>query len=228
MLPRRRLIVLLAVAVGAAGLLGAVVALGAMKSTKLDTKLCKTRGGGRFVKIPGFPGEKIDRRLLTDIEYLLDRFKHKLFITDGYSTSKVHSRKGEHPIGLALDIVPDFSQTKRWRKVTRLAKWAEPKQDRPRPPFRWVGYNGDAGHGRGHHLHLSWSHSPTKPKDPARTVYTIKCPERSDVEVPEDDTVDDGTDGGAIEDGTLEDGTANGGIESRIREMQRTAVPERR
>ena len=31
----------------------------------------------------------------------------------------------------------------------------------PRPPFRWVGYDGDAGHGCGNHLHLSWNHAPT-------------------------------------------------------------------
>src|SRR5262249_20420161 len=39
------------------------------------------------------------------------------------------------------------------------ALWAEPVQDKPRPPFRWVGYDGDAGHGCGHHLHLSWQHA---------------------------------------------------------------------
>ena len=27
------------------------------------------------------------------------------------------------------------------------------------PPFRWVGYDGDAGHGCGNHLHLSWNHA---------------------------------------------------------------------
>ena len=40
-----------------------------------------------------------------------------------------------------------------------LARWAEPRQNRPRAPFRWVGYNGDANHGCGNHLHLSWSHA---------------------------------------------------------------------
>ena len=151
-----------------------------MTSTQLGPKLCETTGGGRFVKIPGFPGEKIDRRLLTDIEFLLEKYKHKIFITDGYSTDPVHARNGEHPIGLALDIIPDFSRTKKWRKVSRLAKWAEPERDEPRAPFRWVGYNGDVNHGRGNHLHLSWSHSETKPEKPARTVYTIKCPEAVD------------------------------------------------
>jgi len=205
--------VLAAVAVVAAGVLAAA-AIGKMTSTQLEPKLCETKGGGKFVKIPGFPGEKIDRRLLTDIEFLLDRYKHKIFITDGYSTSDVHARNGEHPIGLALDIIPNFSETKKWRKVTRLAKWAEPKQNQPRAPFRWVGYNGDANHGRGHHLHLSWSHSPTKPEKPARTVYTIRCPEQSteedDVEMDPDPT------------------DPNGGVGSKIRAIQRSAVPEKR
>ena len=69
----------------AAGLLPAA-AIGEMTSTQLGPKLCETTGGGRFVKIPGFPGERIDRRLLTDIEFLLEKYKHKFFITDGYST----------------------------------------------------------------------------------------------------------------------------------------------
>ena len=169
--PRRRpVVVVVLVAVVAAGAL-ATAAFGEMTSTKLDTKLCETTGGGKFVPIPGFPGERIDRRLLTDIEFLVE--KYDIFITDGYSTDPVHARNGEHPIGLALDIIPDETKTRRWRKVTRLARWAEPKQDRPRAPFRWVGYNGDANHGRGNHLHLSWRHTPTKRGRPARTVWTL-------------------------------------------------------
>ena len=204
-------IVVAAVAVGA-GLLAAV-AIAKMTSTKLEPRLCETRGGGRFVDIPGFPGEQIDRRLLRDIRFLVRRYH--IFATDGFSTSDVHARNGEHPIGLALDIVPDDSKRKRkgkrWRKINRLAKWAEPRQNRPRPPFRWVGYNGDPGHGRGHHLHLSWSHSDTRPEDPARTVYTIKCPDGAE-KVPE-----------------LEpDPEESGGIGARIRALQRSAVPERR
>ena len=46
-----------------------------------------------------------------------------------------------------------------WAPITRLAHWAEPVQNQPRPPFRWVGYDGDAGHGCGNHLHLSWEHA---------------------------------------------------------------------
>ena len=42
----------------------------------------------------------------------------------------------------------------------------------PRAPFRWVGYDGDANHGRGHHLHLSWNHSETKPGPPGARPST--------------------------------------------------------
>jgi len=146
-----------------------------MRSSKIARHLCRTVGGGRFVDIPGFPGERIDRRLLPDIRWL--RHKYDIFITDGYSTDPVHAGLGEHPIGLALDIVPYKSRGGTWREITALAKWAEPEQDHPRLPFRWVGYNGDPGHGRGNHLHLSWLHSATQPRHPARVVYTRRCPE---------------------------------------------------
>jgi hypothetical protein len=81
------------------------------------------------------------------------------FRCDGYSGDAVHAANGEHPMGLALDIVPDFAHGGSWRLITKLAKWAEPQQNQPRSPFRWVGYDGDAGHGCGHHLHLSWNHA---------------------------------------------------------------------
>jgi hypothetical protein len=207
---RRAFLAVLVGVVGAGAF--APAALGEMTSTPINNKLCVTTGGGKFVKIPGFPGEKIDRRLLTDIEFLLEKYKHKFFITDGYSTDPVHARNGEHPIGLALDIIPDYTRTEKWRKVTRLAKWAEPDRDEPRPPFRWVGYNGDAGHGRGDHLHLSWSHSDTKPENPARTVYTIKCP---GTDIGGDETVP-----------PAEDPAPSGGVASTIRKIQRQAVRE--
>jgi hypothetical protein len=79
-------------------------------------------------------------------------------------------------MGLALDIVPDFARGGSWRLITKLAKWAEPHQNQPRAPFRWVGYNGDAGHGRGNHLHLSWNHSDTAAGHRAKSVYTMRCP----------------------------------------------------
>jgi hypothetical protein len=145
-----------------------------MRSVKLGKKYCQTTGGGRFVNIKQFPGEKIDRRLKRDVGFLIR--KYNVFITDGYSLDPVHSANGEHPIGLAFDIVPNFSKGGSWDDIDRLAKWAEPNQNQPRPPFSWVGYDGDSGHGRGHHLHLSYAHSPTSYNKPARTVYSVRCP----------------------------------------------------
>ncbi len=146
-----------------------------MTSVKLSPTLCETTGGGKFVAIPGFKGEMIDRRLLADIRWIQKRYP--IFITDGYSMSDVHAENGEHPIGLALDIVPDKAAGGTWAQITQLARWAEPKQNQPRAPFRWVGYDGDEGHGRGNHLHLSWSHSVTSPGRPAKLVDTIRCPD---------------------------------------------------
>ena len=147
---------------------------GAMRSDKISPNLCLTTGGARFVPIPGFPGERIDRRLLGDIAYL--QRKYKIFVTDGYSDDPVHAANGEHPLGLAADIVPNTAAGGTWRDINRLAKFAEPTQNEPISPFRWVGYNGDAGHGRGDHLHLSWDHSATSAGKRARSVYTLRCP----------------------------------------------------
>lgn len=160
---------------GIAAALFAVPAAGApMEVTKLGTHLCKAVHGGKFVDIPGFPGEKIDRRLLPDIHWMVHRFH--IFITDGYSTDPVHAPNGEHPIGLATDIVPNTSRGGSWSDIGHLAHLAEPHQNEPIMPWRWVGWNGDAGHGRGNHLHLSWAHSPSEPRHPARVVYTRICP----------------------------------------------------
>jgi len=147
-----------------------------MRSVELDRNICQTTGGGKFVRIPGFPGERIDRRLLKDIKVL--KRKYNIFITDGYSTDPVHSANGEHPLGLGLDIVPNFAQGGDWNDIDRLARWAEPNQNQPRSPFRWVGYNGDAGHGSGHHLHLSYSHGASKFGTPVKVMYSMRCPEK--------------------------------------------------
>jgi uncharacterized membrane protein YgcG len=165
-----------------AAALAASPASAEMQSVKLDRHVCETTGGGRFVPIPDFPGEEIDRRLLPDIAWMERRFD--IFITDGYSTDPVHARDGEHPIGLATDIVPNEAEGGTWTKIGRLANLAEPKQNEPILPWRWVGWNGDPGHGRGDHLHLSWDHSPSEPRHPARVVYTRICPEPADPGTP--------------------------------------------
>jgi hypothetical protein len=200
-----------------------------MRSTKLDRHLCKTVGGGRFVAIPGFRGERIDRRLLPDIKWMRHRFH--IFVTDGYSTDPIHAANGEHPIGLALDIVPDWAAGGDWGDIGKLAHLAEPRQNHPVPPYRWVGWNGDPGHGRGNHLHLSYMHSYTKPKDPARTVFTRICPGAKDK--PRSKPRDHSPPTGGIGPGGGRNagggGGGSGGIGAGKLEMKLApAVPERR
>jgi hypothetical protein len=138
-------------------------------------RLRSLTGGGRWVPVPGQTWARVDRRILPDVLFLVRRYHAR--IVEGYGTVG-HERFGEHPLGLAVDIEPGAGGT--WDDVARLARWAEPLQNRPRAPFRWVGWNGDFNHGHpsvcntrlgcAPHLHLSWSHSPTPPRRLARTV----------------------------------------------------------
>lgn len=187
-----------ALALAACGLLAAAaLGQGQMRALRLGPELCKTTRGGKFVPIPGFPGERIDRRLLRDVRWMVRTYK--IFITDGYSMDPIHAVNGEHPLGLALDIVPNKEKGGSWKKVARLARWAEPTQGEPRAPFRWVGWNGDPNHGWGHHLHLSWTHSRSKPGRPARVVYTRRCPVQvsTETEGPGDEAPPDSGTGGS-------------------------------
>jgi hypothetical protein len=71
-----------------------------------------------------------------------------------------------------------------WAALARLARWAEPDEDVPRDPFKWVGFNGDRGHGDpAHcqvrkgcfpHLHLSWQHGDTPRARPAAWVKVLR------------------------------------------------------
>ena len=126
-------------------------------------------GGGRFVGVPGQGDARVDRRILPGVLYMIRRYRVR--IGDGYSLSRAHTPHGEHPLGLAVDIYPGPGGS--WTQVDRLARWAEPRQNRPRPPFRWVGYNGDYNHGRGNHLHLSWQHSKGRFGRPVRKVWVF-------------------------------------------------------
>lgn len=120
--------------------------------------------------VPHEEGDMVDRRIVPNLRWLAARFP--IYVSDGYSgklpggeqvgCNGCHVRNSDHYNGLAVDIVAlngSGSCDRAWNGITRLAKWAEPVQNRPRPPFRWVGYDGDAGHGCGHHLHLSWEHA---------------------------------------------------------------------
>lgn len=121
--------------------------------------------------IPHEEGDMVDRRIVPDLRWIAQHYP--IFVTDGYSgplpdgehvgCNGCHVSGSDHYNGLAVDIVPiegDSRCDAKWAPITRLALWAEPQQNRPVPPFRWVGYDGDAGHGCGNHLHLSWNHAP--------------------------------------------------------------------
>lgn len=137
--------------------------------------------------VPHSEGAYIDSRIRRDVIWLAKHFKIYVVegfagrLPSGrlVGCPKCHVETSEHKIGLALDIVPyvrsrqaptaaqlharDSDEPrarcdKSWKGVTRLARWAEPRQNSPHSPFRWVGYDGDSGHGCGHHLHLSWQH----------------------------------------------------------------------
>lgn len=121
--------------------------------------------------IPHEEGDMVDRRIVPDLRWIAQRFP--IFVTDGYSgplpngehvgCDECHVGESDHYNGLAVDLVPVGGGTKcdaSWAPITRLAEWAEPVQNEPVAPFRWVGYDGDAGHGCGNHLHLSWNHAP--------------------------------------------------------------------
>jgi Ca2+-binding RTX toxin-like protein len=125
--------------------------------------------GRYFTAIPGFPQFKADRRIVPDIEWIIKHYH--VAITAAFAMTG-HADGGEHPRGLAVDLVPGPGGS--WNDVDRLAKWAEPRQNHPRAPFRWVGYNGDPNHGRGNHLHLSWMHAPDAKGVPASWVITLK------------------------------------------------------
>ncbi len=129
---------------------------------------------GQIVPIPASvpheAGDMVDRRIVPDLRWIAKRYP--IFVTDGYSgplpdgehvgCDACHVRDSDHYNGLAVNIVPLGGSAEcdaSWRPITRLAHWAEPTQNHPRPPFRWVGYDGDAGHGCGNHLHLSWEHA---------------------------------------------------------------------
>jgi hypothetical protein len=130
---------------------------------------------GKIVPIPASipheDGDMVDKRILPDLRWIAQRYP--IYVTDGYSgplpdgehvgCNNCHVKGSDHYNGLAVDIVPAEPSSRcdsHWTAITALALWAEPSQNAPLQPFRWVGYNGDAGHGCGNHLHLSWNHAP--------------------------------------------------------------------
>jgi hypothetical protein len=154
-------------------LLGLASGAAAAEPPPASTKL--VYAPGKIVPIPAAipheAGDMVDRRIIPDLRWIAARYP--IYITDGYSgplpsgehvgCDMCHVHGSDHYNGLAVDIVPLGGGTPcdaTWAPITELALWAEPTQNHPVAPFRWVGYDGDAGHGCGNHLHLSWNHAP--------------------------------------------------------------------
>jgi hypothetical protein len=159
-------------------IVAAVTAICCLTATSASAGPATTRlvhATGTIVPIPAAvphqEGAMIDSRIVPDLRWIAAHFP--IYVSEGYSgplpngeyagCHGCHARHSDHYNGLAVDIVPLHWSDKcdaNWRGVTRLAHWAEPVQNQPVPPFRWVGYEGDPGHGCGNHLHLSWEHAP--------------------------------------------------------------------
>lgn len=122
------------------------------------------------------PGTTVqcDARIVDDVVFLLERFG--LIASDCFSTSSVHKALGEHPLGRALDAVPQGGDWRRTMAAARAFGWAERCassgcEGRLRGPFRVILYNGFPGHrdpahcacGGNAHIHFSWRHSPARP-----------------------------------------------------------------
>jgi hypothetical protein len=159
--------------------LAALLALGLLIANAASAGPTATRvvhTPGEIVPIPASipheAGDMVDKRIVPDLRWIAARYP--IYVTDGYSgplpdgehvgCNMCHVKDSDHYNGVAVDVVPLNGTPGKcdstWAPITRLAEWAEPEQNKPVPPFRWVGYNGDAGHGCGNHLHLSWQHAP--------------------------------------------------------------------
>jgi hypothetical protein len=137
--------------------------------------------GGWLAEVPGAPGERCDRRIVADVVMLLSRFGLRL--TDCYGGAP-HDRDGEHPLGLATDLVPKDADWDRTLSLAEAYGWAPACAAAGCPgrgPFRVILYNGYPGHGDpAHssipHLHLSWQHAPAEPFTAAAWVRVLLAP----------------------------------------------------
>ena len=182
-----RLATLFAQALALACLIGVVAAAESAHAGPQETFVSHAQG--RLVPVPRDIAHQsdayIDRRLIPNLRFIDKRFG-PIYITEGYAgplrgrtigCPDCHVSNSDHFTGLALDIAaPSGSTTcdRSWRRISALARWAEPRQNIIRAPFRWVGYDGDSGHGCGHHLHLSWNSAPTRSFRIARWVELFK------------------------------------------------------
>lgn len=139
--------------------------------------------GSWLAALPGFPGERCDRRIVADVLALVRRWG--IVVSDCFGGGP-HAAGGEHPLGLAVDVSPRNGDWSRTERLARAAGWdpsCAASGCAGRGPFRVVLYNGYPGHGdpgfsHHPHLHLSWNHGPATPFSPAPWVQTLLHPGR--------------------------------------------------
>src|SRR4051812_36877723 len=123
-----------------------------------------------------------DARIVPDVQLLVQRYR--LTVTACFALTG-HKRAGEHPLGLATDLVPGAGGS--WALLGRLARelgWRESCAGTGcagllPSPMRFIGWNGYEGHGdpahagANAHLHLSWAHTPAAFGTRAERVQTL-------------------------------------------------------
>jgi Transglycosylase SLT domain len=125
--------------------------------------------------VPGTNAE-CDRRIVRDVVYLLR--KYRMALGDCFDMTG-HAINGEHPLGLAIDVVPARGGS--WDLLDKAARdlgWRASCaqsgcRDALPAPMVFIGWNGFPGHGAGDHLHVSWGSSGASPGTPAKTVKTL-------------------------------------------------------
>jgi hypothetical protein len=151
-------------------------------------------GGPWLAEVPG-TGIRCDARIVDNVAYLLERFH--MALTACYAPTG-HRSSGEHPLGLAIDVVPDPDPDPRtageppgtWDDVMAAARfvgWNESCAINgcPNELARWIGYNGVPDHGDPEHcsgdcpahLHISWKHEPARYNTRAAWVEVWRLPD---------------------------------------------------
>jgi hypothetical protein len=142
-----------------------------------------TFDGRWLARVPG-TDVRCDARIVDDVVYILRRFG---LIATACFAATGHALRGEHPLGLAIDVVPADGDWDRTLHAARFFGWspdcgASGCATAAKPPMRVVLYDGYPGHGDpahcppptcAPHLHLSWAHAPTEPLTPAPWVETL-------------------------------------------------------
>jgi hypothetical protein len=126
--------------------------------------------GAWLATVPG-TNQRCDARIVPNVAMLLAAY-HAVLVACYAATG--HESSGEHPLGLAVDLVPGSSSWAGLERLARFAGWREACAStgcasQTHTAFRFVGWNGYPGHGDSAHaglnahLHLSWNHGPGRP-----------------------------------------------------------------